>query len=30
MVSMASVLGHELDFAQVTARVEDALRKAFA
>jgi lipoate-protein ligase B len=30
MVSMASVLGRDLDFAQVTARVEDALRKAFA
>jgi lipoate-protein ligase B len=29
MVSMASVLGHDLDFAQVTSRVEDALRKAF-
>lgn len=29
MVSMASVLGRELDFAAVTRRVEDALRKAF-
>jgi len=29
MVSMASVLGHDLDFAEVTGRVEDALRKAF-
>jgi lipoate-protein ligase B len=29
MVSMASVLGRELDFEAVTARVEDALRKAF-
>lgn len=30
MVSMASVLGHDLDFATVSSRVEDALRKAFA
>ena len=30
MVSMASVLGRDLDFAEVTGRVEDALRKAFA
>ena len=30
MVSMASVLGHEPDFAEVTDCVEDALRKAFA
>ena len=30
MVSMASVLGRELDFAEVTDCVEDALRKAFA
>jgi lipoate-protein ligase B len=30
MVSMASVLGRELDFADVTSCVEDALRKAFA
>jgi len=30
MVSMASVLGHDLDFARVTDCVEDALRKAFA
>ena len=29
MVSMASVLGHELDFAAVAARVEVALRKVF-
>jgi len=29
MVSMASLLGRELDFAAVTGRVEDALRKAF-
>ncbi len=29
MVSMASVLGRELDFAHVTDCVEDALRKAF-
>jgi lipoyl(octanoyl) transferase len=30
MVSMASVLGHDLDLAEVTDRVEVALRKAFA
>ncbi len=30
MVSMASVLGRTLDFADVTRSVEDALRKAFA
>jgi lipoate-protein ligase B len=30
MVSMASVLGREPDFAEVTSCVEDALRKAFA
>lgn len=29
MVSMASVLARELDFESVTARIEDALRKAF-
>lgn len=29
MVSMASVLGREVDFEAVTARVEGALRKAF-
>ena len=29
MVSMASVLGRELDFGEVTDCVEDALRKAF-
>jgi len=30
MVSMASVLGHDLDFGDVTGRVEGALRKVFA
>jgi lipoyl(octanoyl) transferase len=30
MTSLASATGHEVDFEDVTARVEDALRKAFA